>query len=493
MQVNALKITGNTRYDDATLYALVADAEGKQLTLTQLTALVARITNYYHAHGYTLARAIIPQQTIRDGIVEIEVIEARYGKVILDNKSRVKNVLLEKTLGTIHSDEVIGQQQMDRALLLLSDIPQVAVDATLKPGEKVGTSDMLVNAAPSSSAVTGNMSLNNYGNQYTGRTRVGGTVNFINPILYYGDVLSVSAMSSGSGMNYGRVSYDTLTNGYGTHLGGAYSALHYILGDSLSDLHGHGTAQVASLWAKHPFIRSRSSNLYGQFQYDDKKLKDHLDFSGMRTDRNLTSWIASLSGDLRDQWLSGGINSWNVGLTSGCVSFNDTAAQIADSATANTQGSFTKWTTSLARLQRLTASNGLYLSFFSQWANTNLDSAEKMAAGGPYSVRAYDMGAISGDSGYQLTAELRHDMGSILRGQWQAIAFVDSEHVTVNKNTWTAGTNDATLSSVGLGVNWAGQNQLTAKAYVATPVGPPPTLVASTSAVRVWVEIGKSF
>ena len=37
---------------------------------------------------------------------------------------------------------------MDHALLLLSDVPGVVVLATLKPGDAVGSSDLLVNTTP---------------------------------------------------------------------------------------------------------------------------------------------------------------------------------------------------------------------------------------------------------------------------------------------------------------------------------------------------------
>jgi hemolysin activation/secretion protein len=489
--VTSIRITGNTLFDEATLQLLVMDAEGKKFTLDELGKLAARITDYYRAHGYPLTRAIIPAQTIKEGVVEIQVIEARYGKISLNNSSRVNDALLNATLSPLQGGKPIEQKELDASLLLLSEIPGLVTSATLLPGQMVSTSDLEIKTEPTQ-AVSGNVSLDNDGNKVTGRARAGGSLNFINP-LHHGDVLSTSGMSSGSGMNYGRVSYETLLDGTGTRMGGAYSALHYKLGDTLATLNGHGTAQVGSLWLKHPFMRSREGNLYGQVQYDSKRLRDRIDTSGTRTDRHLDNWTASLSGDARDTFLSGGINTFNLGLISGRVSFDDAAAQLADNSTAKTQGSFSKWTANLARLQRLSSGDGLYVSFSGQWANTNLDSAEKMVAGGPYTVRAYDMGVISGDSGYLGTAEFRHDLGSIWQGQWQMIAFVDSEHVTVNRRTWTAGTNDVTLSGAGAGLDWMGQNQWAAKAYVAAPIGSKPVLLVSTNSVRGWVQVSKGF
>ena len=490
-EVKTLRISGNTLFDTPTLHALVTDGEGKSLTLSQMGELAARITDYYHSHGYPLARAFIPAQVIRDGVVNIEVLEARYGKIGLDNRSRVNDPLLQDTLSPLQSGQVIGQTELDHALLLLSDIPGVVVAATLKPGETVGTSDLLVNTTPGP-AVSGNVVLDNYGNRYTGRARIGGTVNFIDP-LHHGDVLSVNGLSSGGGMNYGRITYESLLNGRGTRLGGSYSALHYILGEPLASLNAHGTAQVESLWAKHPLVRTRDVNLYGQIQYDRLQLRDHIDASAIHTDRSLENWTVNLAGDARDALLSGAVSAWNVGWTAGRVGFDDGVAQLADAATARTQGGFSKWNASFVRLQGLSPKNTLYLAFSGQWANDNLDSSQKMTSGGPYSVRAYDMGAMSGDSGYLGTLEFRHDLSMAWHGQWQAVAFVDSAHVEVNKTTWVTGTNNATLSGAGMGLNWAGSEQWTARAYIATPIGSTPVLVGTTSSVRAWVEVGKRF
>jgi hemolysin activation/secretion protein len=490
-EVKIFQISGNTLFDTPTLHALVADAEGKSVTLPQLGELAARITDYYRSHGYPLARAIIPAQTVRSGTVRIDIIEARYGKIGFDNRSRVNDSLLEATLLPLQSGQGIRQTELDRTLLLLSDIPGVVVAATLKPGETVGTSDLLLNTTRGAT-VSGYVVLDNYGNRYTGRARIGGTMQVNNP-LHHGDILSVSGLSSGSEMNYGRLAYETLLNGQGTRMGASYSALHYILGDALEPLDAHGGAQVGSLWGKHPLVRSQDVNLYGQIQYDRLQLRDHIDASALQTDRHLENWTVSLAGDARDALVSSAVSSWSVGWTVGRVGFDDAEAQLADAATARTQGGFSKWNANLARLQSLTPKNTLYLAFSGQWASGNLDSSQKMIAGGPYTVRAYDIGAVSGDTGYFGTAELRHDLGSGWHGQWQAVAFIDSAHVTVNKTVWGSGANSATLSGVGVGLNWARSYEWNARAYIATPIGATPVLVVSTASIRAWIEIGRRF
>jgi len=489
--VEHIAITGNSQIDTATLHALVANAEGQNLTLPQLGELAARITDYYHTHGYPLARAIVPAQTLQSGVVTIEVIEARYGKISLDNQSRVSDRLLQATLSGLQSGTVVTQAEMDRALLLLSDIPGAAVSAILKPGATVGSSDLQVDAA-ATPLFTGVVTADNGGDRYTGRARLGATLNVINP-LHQGDVLSISGLSSGSGMTYGRLAYDALLNGEGTRVGGSYSALDYKLLGALSALNGQGSAQDASLWVKHPFIRGRNLDVFGQLQYDHLQLNDDILSSSIQSNRHLDEATASLSGDMRDGVLAGAINTWSASWTYGHVSFDDDTAQFNDAATVRTQGGFSKANLNWVRLQNLSATDALYLSVAGQWASGNLDPSQQLVVGGPNSVRAYDVSVISGDVGYRFTAELRHTFAQLWHGRWQAIAFFDGAHVTVNKITFSLDPNSANLGGVGVGLNWVGPNLLSASASLAAPIGATPTLVGGRASVRAWLQLSKGF
>ncbi|MDP3700786.1 MAG: ShlB/FhaC/HecB family hemolysin secretion/activation protein [Hylemonella sp.] len=491
-KVQAVQITGNTLFDGRTLYALVAQREGQELTLVQLQELADRITNYYQRHGYPLARAIIPAQVIRNGIVVIEVLEARYDKISLDNRSPVSTPLLEDTLSPLRDGQFIAQAKLDHALLLLSDIPGVVVNANLRPGSSVGTSDLSV-LAEAGPRVAGNVTLDNYGSRYTGRGRVGGLV-YINNPLHHGDVLSLSGMTSEDrGMNYGRLSYETLLSGRGTRLGAAYAALNYTLGNTLATLQGHGDAEISSLWVRHPLLRRGNASLHGQLQYDQMRLRDRLGSSAIRTDRTVDNTTLSLSGDSRDTVLSGGINNWSVNWTTGQVNIEDPVARSVDAASARTQGSYARWNAQLARLQDLGQDKALYLSLNGQWTQDNLDASKKMAAGGPYTVRAYDVGAISGDSGYFASVEYRHNLGPAWNGSWQLQVFVDSAQLEINRRPWAAGRNDAVLSGAGLGLSWSGKERWQAQAYIATPIGATPEQLAGQAATRGWINLTKGF
>ena len=79
------------------------------------------------------------------------------------------------------------------------------------------------------------------------------------------------------------------------------------------------------------------------------------------------------------------------------------------------------------------------------------------------------------------------------QGQWQALAFLDTEHLTINEHVWTAGTNTATISGAGLGLDWTGPHLWSTRASVATRVGAVPVLAGATSTVHAWLTIAKGF
>ncbi len=490
-EVKAIRITGNTVFPTEVLHALVLAEEGRELSLSQLEALAARVTAYYQERGFPLTRAMIPAQTVQDGTVVIRVVEARYGEISLANSSRVSERLLSSTASALRKGDLITERTLDRTLLLLSDVPGTGLGATLKPGATSGTADLDIAVAPGAAA-TGELTLDNYGNQYVGRARAGGIASLINPFRQ-GDILSAAIVTTGSDMNYGRVSYDTLLNGLGLRSGVSYSAVRYVLGRSLSSLEANGTAEVASLWVRQPLWRGRQMNLVAQLQYDAKRLRDHIDSTSVRNDRHLDNLVLSVSGDVRDDLLAGGVSIWSLGWTRGRLAFDDAVAESADASSANTRGHFSKWNANFSRIQSLSVKDTLYLNLAAQWADGNLDTSEKIAVGGPATVRAYDIGSISADRGYFGTLELRRDLGTYYSGRWQALGFVDAAHVTVNHQAWSNGQNTASLSGAGIGLNWSGPGQWKASASLAARLGDAPSLISSAASVRAWVTLSKAF
>jgi len=491
-RVTSIQISGNTSIATDQLHQLVEDSEGQDLTLAAVSELAARITEHYQRQGFPLARAIVPGQAMLGGVLQVHVIEARYGDVLLVNQAPLRDALLRNTLSQVQSGQLIQQAPIDRALLSLSDIPGVLVTATMKPGSRLGEVDLEVKAAASSAGMSGSSGIDNYGNSYAGRTRASQSLRFTDPFIQQnGAALDINALSSGRGMNYGRVAYEGLLGDAFTHVGGAYSALQYALGGQLAASDSRGAAQVGQVWARRTLLRGTRTNLYSQFQFDNTRLRDH---SGLDIDNNRHTGkvTASLSGDTPDLLWFGAVNNWNLSLAHGVVGFDDAAALLADGGQA--AGRFTKLSGNFSRLQTLSPASSLFAALMLQWANRNLDPSEKMAIGGASSLRAADASAMSGDLGALLNLEYRQRLGAAWAGQWQLTAFVDSAIVQLNQTGRGPNDNLAQVSGAGIGLTWSGPGQIFVKAQLARLLGSASASMAGvTGPVRGWLEIACGF
>jgi len=486
IQVTGFRITGARLYPESELQALLQGAVGRELGLAELETEAARITAYYRARGYPFARAYLPAQDIKDGTVEINVLEGRYGKISINNKTAVPDRLMSAALNDIQPDAVIAAASLERGLLLLSEIPGVEVKSTLTPGASVGTADLVAEAVPGK-RFSGSLDADNYGNRFTGEYRLGASLNFANP-THLGDLLTLRALSSGDGLHYARLGWQAPLGGQGTRGGIAYSDMGYKLGRDFASLDAHGSARIGTAFVQHPFIRSRAANLYGQASYDHKRLDDRIDTTATIAQKTLRNWTLVLNGDRRDDWLGGGVTSASIAWTTGKLGIDNAAAAAIDDTTARSAGRFDKYSLAASRQQRLSDATSLIISYNGQFAGKNLDSAEKFSLGGAFGVRAYPQGEASADEGHLLNLELRH----VLRETWQAVAFVDAGSARINKIPWLADTNTRHLEGAGLGLNWASDGW-SVNSVLAWKLGSAQPTSDKDRTPRFWLQAARYF
>ena len=496
--VRQLRIEGNTVFDSATLEALLASMQDKRLTLSQIAEGIEAITTYYRGAGYPLARAIIPAQTIEDGVVRVQVIEANWGQVEVRNKSAVKDAVLLRVLSNLEPGSVIRLDAMERATLLLSDLPGVLPRALLRAGQQFGSSDLVVEAQPGAAWSAG-LSADNFGSRYTGVTRTNANVQWNNP-LGRGDTLGLNSLNSeGGGLKYVRLAYELPVWAAGVQAGVDRSEMDYRLGDTAASLLASGKAQTSGVWLRNSLLRSQGANLNARLGFSHSVLQDHVDSKGEKNDRTLNVWALELSGERPDDWLGGGKNTLGLALYSGRVVFDDAEAAARDASTANAAGGFARATWAFSRSQALGAGVIAVLSMNGQWAQKNLDNGQKFSVGGANSVRAYRSGVLSGDSGAFGSLELRYALplpqNLQQTGNWQVSAFVDSATLHTNKKPWSSGSNKASLSGAGLGLNWQGPGQWRARVTYARSLGNEPSQLAGSAAKQssAWVELGTGF
>lgn len=492
IRVNQIRIAGNAVFTESELLASTGFVPESDLTLAELRAIVDKLTSFYRNRGYFLTQAYLPAQEIEDGVVTIAVIVGQYGNIAINDQTHTATELTHDLISDIAPGDLIESSSLETSLLLLSDLAGVEVSSTLAPGNLPGTSDLNIDLT-SGPRVTGSFDVDNAGLSSTGRIRFGTTVN-VNNLAGRGDVASLRALSSGSGMFYGRASYQ-FQLGRAT-VGGAYAQINYQLGEEFEELGVNGTAQIYSLFGNYPLIRSRSTNLYAQFGFDHRANEDKIDLVNLLTQKRTNVLMPGIYGDHRDSFGDGGITSYGLTLFMGDLDIQTPTTKSIDQSTAMTNGQYAKLSFNAMRLQNVTETVSFYAAINGQISSKNLDIWEKMELGGLYGVRAYPGGTAVGDQGYVLNLEARLLLPSVakaLPGNLYLLALFDTGTVQRNKNPWADVDNTVTLSGAGVGVMWSDQNNFSIKTFYARKVGKTPNTLNASAAGQFWFQLIKYF
>lgn len=485
--VNGVKVSGNQLFDQALLESLASDLIGGRHNFAEIDAAVAKITHYYRDRGYLIARAYLPVQDLKDGIIQINILEGQLGQPRINNGAKVTDSAIAGYFNRLKSGAALEAGEVDRAVLLVGDLAGVGgARATLQPGASVGTSDLIVEVGPGQKYLA-DVELDNYGSYYTGKNRLGGAVAFNSPFAL-GDQFTVRALASDDDMQYGRISYQVPISNNGLKLGLAYSDMHYTLGKQYADNNFHGTASSASAFATYPFVRSQGVNLYGTFTYEQKDLHD---VNADTIDKKVRLINFGLTGNRQDGFFGGGFNTIETSLIVGNLTMDPTSLS-QDQSGAKTDGGFEKLNMNLSRLQRLTDRDALSISLSFQQANKNLNSSEKFYLGGVNGVRAMPQSEAGGDEGWMMNVELRHDFTDLLQG----LVFFDTGTVHVNHDAYIADTSNVrNIGGLGLGINahykaLQFKSALAVRTHGGTAISEP---ASEDSHLRLWVQFGGVF
>ncbi len=482
--LKAVHISGNSVFPTDRLLALVQDLVGTEVGFKDLNAAADRVTAFYRAHGYPLARAYLPPQEIREGNVDIAVLEVRFGAVDLDNHSRVRDAVISRFTAGL-AGHLVEEGILERQLLLVYDMPGVgAPSSAFHPGAKSGQSDLAIELGPTR-AVAGSVEVDNYGNRYSGANRVTGRAQALSP-TGYGDKIEARYTKGNPGLEYWRLSYRVPVGGQGLEIGAAQSASSYRLGKDFSSLDASGDTRSTAATASYPFVRSRTLNVYARGDFERRAMSDSIGATATVTDKSMQLFSLAATVDLRGM---SSVTVVSLGYTSGRLNIDTPLAQAIDALTAQTAGGFGKVTLNLLRVQTLTRRLTLAASFSAQWASKNLDSSEKFVIGGASGVRGYPAGEAPGDSGYLLRAELRRGLyRPAVPGTIERFVFLDAASVTTNQNPFIAGPNTRQLSALGVGARWQWRGRFRVELALAHKLGSAVATTDTDEKLRGWVQ-----
>lgn len=500
--VKGFRIEGAVLISEAELVAQLKDAVGKELSFQQLQGTTFVLIAYYAEKGY-LARVILPEQDIKDGIVTLQVIEGKRGNLRINsteehiNAARVERFIDRR----LANGDAMNIANLGEALNILNEQPGIAATSSLAPGKGEGEIDVVVNASPKP-PVGLNFGVNNHGSRSTGEMQESVGITLGNPTGYF-DQAAVTANVS-DGTTYGRLDYSVAVGDAGLRLGANTSNLSYHLTQpSFAALQANGTAATYGLTASYPLARRAEFNLSISGSVDNKRLIDNT-VAGETGNRRVAVGNLELSGyTMGGSLLGGGIASFGAGVSFGNSDQRNAGALNADSTTRQVQGRFGKLSINAGYLRSLTSDWSLNATLRAQYAGKNLDSTERMSLGGPSGVRAYPVGEASGDDAALFTFNL----GRKITDKLSANLFADTGAVHVNHKAWSGWNaanpnqpNTYLLNGVGAALDWRFTPQAVLNATVATPLGNNPGRDANNlnsdgraNGTRGWFSLNAQF
>ncbi len=496
VDVKAIAIVGNRELPLSALEPLVADAAGKALTLPELEAVAQRLTKFYRAKGYFVARAYIPAQEVTDGTITLRVVEGNYGQFILKNDSLVKDSVVQAMLDDVKKYDIVSLDTLERAMLIINDTPGVSVTrADVMPGQKVGTSDFAVDTV-ATQRHNGFVMLDNFGSRYTGVHRLSFNAD-INSPAGRGDKLSISGLTTDStDLVNGRIAYGTLLRPNGLRGEVAVSQTQYALGGSYASLDAKGTACSIDGLLTYPVKRTRAMTVEANWGVSLKDLEAQIRSNSNVTPKSLISTSAGLT--LRDERAVlgfEGLTTATAGITLGSLDIKDATALANDAAGAQTQGGYGKLVAGVTRIS-LPKSFTLTASLRAQQSlsNKNLDSSERMSVSGSGGVMAYPPGELIGTNAMFAKLELSRPLPAIasvpeLSHNW--LAFTSWGQTGAAKAVSASDARRA-ISDVGLGwsANWKGA---VVKAYAAYRLQDSEPVSESSDRLRLLAQAGWVF
>ncbi|HEX5464410.1 MAG TPA: ShlB/FhaC/HecB family hemolysin secretion/activation protein [Burkholderiales bacterium] len=469
--VNSFHIVGNTVFSEARLKRVVEGYLDLQLNLYDLHEAADDITRYYHAHGYTLARAVIPAQKVERGIVRIEVVEGRLGKISVEGNKRYSKQFIEARAASLPRNGLVTQKALERSLLLMNDLPGLTARATLQPGAAFGTTDMVIKTQEKMFA--GSVAFNNYGREEVGQDRVDAHLDVNNP-LGIGDQISVRAIQSQNNLlTYGQIGYSLPLMANGTRLGLSYSDVTYDIAGQFSALGLDGEVTTAQAVLSYPYLRSRRSNIL-------------LSAGGRHTATEQHAFGVPISSDQLNVGTVSLLGNWihsDSSMTNATILFTSNFEN--NQCRCRQDAEFGKWDISINHLRAATKNWDLYLSGEFVYSRDALPDTEKFSIGGPGSVRGYQPAELRGDDGWQGTAELRRQFEAInMIGVFSM--FYDAGAV---ENKGFSGTDS--IRSVGLGVTLFPNRHLQARVEVAHPLSARDATDGKSD--RLWFVLSGTF
>lgn len=482
-------------------------------TIGQLEAVTDRIVNYYRNRGLILAQAILPVQTVTEGVVKLEVLEGRLGRVLAEGNQLYSEATLQRPFQSLVG-EPVSQQAAESALLVLTDFPGLTAFGMFQPGQRVGETNMLIRV-PNEQRFTATVRTDNHGSDTTGVWRGRASAQWNNP-TGNADQLGLTLQHSVLPANslFAALDYQLVIDRYWR--ANAYANRNsFSVGGDFENLEIGGDSTQYGLGAERVWQRSRARNLSSRVELASKQATTER-FGRQANKDHLTVMTLGVDYDSVDTRFSG-LNYAGLEVSAG---FNDLLGAMGDSDSAAAlpsderpsrrgssgdyaEGSFVKALLFYSRLQNITDNSSILARTEFQYSSDLLVPMEQYAVGGADHVRGYPSSYALYDTGGLLSLEYINQIPMIgdqtAFGEWrwrdllQLSVFYDHSSGTKNDPLLSEVDGWFQLSTLGVGVRFGIPDQLTSRLQFALPLIDESGNDDEEAQPRLWFDLAWNF
>ena len=466
--INRIKVTGATHFPEERWRAIFAPLEGQKIVLSDLRDAASKLEDLYRAEGFFLTRVFIAPQEVRDGTLEVQVVEGYLANAFVQAPNDPSRKLTQALITPVLGQRPVRFLDLEQKLLLLNDTPGMAVTSVLRPGGILGSSDILLTTIkPPRTAFA---AVDNSGSDVVGPINYSIGTTIFQPFGRPG-ALDMSLAMSGEGFR----ELQALSGRYATPLGndgvvGSIGALvaHAAPGGPIRDLDVQSKSGSLSASLRVPMLRSRANSIY----FDAGMTLNRSFVKALGTEINDDrSTVASLGLQWRQiGWLAGDM-TFGVNVLHGLDLFGANGANAPLPSVLGFDPHFLRLTYQFQRNQPIRGPIGARMTLQGQYSTSRLLSGEQISFGGSGIGRGYDPSSVTGERGVGVIGELHASLPEAqvlnLIEAVQVYAFADWAQTTALAYEETP-KQSATISSLGVGARFTLLRQLSVETQFAS-------------------------
>jgi len=461
--IKEVRLTGNTVFSTETLKEVTAPYEDRTVYSSELEDLRIELTRYYIDRGYINSGAVLPDQKISAGIVNIVIVEGTLTDIEIVGNTHLSSSYIEDRI-RLGAEPPLNVNELQEQIQIILESPVVkTINSALRPGDKPGEASLtaLVKEGPRFQYI---QVVDNRLSPTLGDVRALPQI-YVYDMTGNGDVFS-TGVGIGEGLTDSYANWAIPVNTHNTTLS--------LIANHSDSAIKNGDTKVLDITNKastfgfrisHPFYHTPKQKFSMALGMDQRQSQTKLGGVGFGFDPTPPDGRARVSViRFSQEWSDH--SSTQVLAARSTFSFGIDALDATISTNNGPDGEFSAWLGQFQWAKRLEDNWGqLIFRTNIQLTNDALLSMEQFSVGGALSVRGYKENQLVRDKGYIASLEYRYPLMQDASGRsvFALAPFIDAGGA--DNNTLPNGTEPDSISSAGLGLRWDPTPKVHAQLY----------------------------